>query len=759
MVNTRLEIQGLDYAIVTDIPISTTYAQADVREPDKRNATFTKTITLYGNNKINTFFENIFEANVVTQTFNPNKKVTAKYFVDEVQVLRGDLQLLKIKITNNNLINYECSIIGSEGSLFIDIGEALLEDLDFSTYNHVYSRDKQIASWTKTCDVSGTPTVVSEGTGYYYGFIDRGTNGGSDTVFNVDDFLPSFYAREYIYKILLAKGYTFTSSFLNSTEFKKYVVYPNIENIQLSQSQLDNMQWYVGLNSDITTTAATVIAAGGTVVANILCNFKTTPFFDLGSQITSIYGVLNTRGLYNIVASNVWEVSFTHTDSSVLYMECNIQTATIISKSSDSGATYFTLNYSQSDLFIGPFFTVGVPVTFTGQVASGEQMFSSGDIFISNYQLIVFSSTIKYRDSSYNIVSTGTGTINIKLKSGANGTSFYALSTKKNVLEGQTILANKALPKKIKQKDFLKSIMQYANLFIDVPDKNKPKELVIESYDTYFNTGFVNWENKIDLNKEISVNPLSLIDGRKYIYKYKIDSDFYNKKYNDSFSESFGTKIINVDNDFIKAEKTNELIFSPTPNVGNIGLLIPMPKIFQDDPSLGVKTVIPNIRLLYAGGTKQAGNKYTFKQSGISDLITKDYGFISHVDNNTTPTIDLNFGVPKEVYYTFINASWTTNNAYNRFHRNFIFTNTSRDSKVLVAFLWLTPKDISEFSFRKKYFVKDAYYIINKIINYNPMINESTQCELIKVLDAVVFTPVTTTFNSSPVILDNTPIL
>ena len=66
MIETRLEILGKNYPMVTDIPISINYVQSDVREPDKRNASYTKTVQLYGTNDTNILFENIFEANVQT---------------------------------------------------------------------------------------------------------------------------------------------------------------------------------------------------------------------------------------------------------------------------------------------------------------------------------------------------------------------------------------------------------------------------------------------------------------------------------------------------------------------------------------------------------------------------------------------------------------------------------------------------------------------------------------------------------------------
>ena len=47
----------IDIPLVSDIPISINYVQADVREPDKRNSSFSKSVEIYGSNEINLLFE------------------------------------------------------------------------------------------------------------------------------------------------------------------------------------------------------------------------------------------------------------------------------------------------------------------------------------------------------------------------------------------------------------------------------------------------------------------------------------------------------------------------------------------------------------------------------------------------------------------------------------------------------------------------------------------------------------------------------
>jgi hypothetical protein len=291
--------------------------------------------------------------------------------------------------------------------------------------------------------------------------------------------------------------------------------------------------------------------------------------------------------------------------------------------------------------------------------------------------------------------------------------------------------------------------MQAFNLYLDF-DKNDPKKIIIESYNDYFNYGAsVDWANKIDLEKPVDINPISMVDGKRYIFRYKEDKDYYNQKYLNKYAETFGTRRIDITNDFKKEDKINELIFSPTPNVANYTLSIAVPKIYKEQNG---GNIVPNIRMLYAGGVKNTGATWTYKQSGLADQTMTTYGYCGHTDDAITPTKDLNFGVLQEPYYTYVASKFTTNNLYNRYHKNFILNVTSKNSKVMTAYLWLSPLDIQTFSFRKKYFIDNAYYIVNKIIDYNPYETQSTKVELIKILNTDLFTPTSEFFYSNPAI-------
>jgi hypothetical protein len=97
-------------------------------------------------------------------------------------------------------------------------------------------------------------------------------------------------------------------------------------------------------------------------------------------------------------------------------------------------------------------------------------------------------------------------------------------------------------------------------------------------------------------------------------------------------------------------------------------------------------------------------------------------------------------------------ACFTTNNLFNRYHKAYLNNLINRDAKFVTKYLWLSPKDIYNFSFRNRLFIDGAYYIVNKIENYNPLEETSTNVELIKLLDTEVFTPESFLISSMPTI-------
>ncbi|HEY4713061.1 MAG TPA: hypothetical protein VIH30_02280, partial [Aquirhabdus sp.] len=123
------------------------------------------------------------------------------------------------------------------------------------------------------------------------------------------------------------------------------------------------------------------------------------------------------------------------------------------------------------------------------------------------------------------------------------------------------------------------------------------------------------------------------------------------------------------------------------------------------------------------------------------DLVNADTGAVTsnvvypqahHLDNLTTASFDLNFGVPVEVFYAA--TTYTTDNLFYRFHAQFIREITGRDSKVLNAWFKLNENDFYENFMRRLCNVDGVLYRKNIIKDWIANTNNLVKSELIRIV-------------------------
>ena len=112
----------------TDISFGVTYQIDDIRNPEKRNNSHSKTIVLPGTKNNNKLLGNLFDVNSDFTFFNPNIRIGAKIVVDYVTILEGYLQLLSIDKdcstdAEGNSIQYNVVIFNDNVNIIKEIGE------------------------------------------------------------------------------------------------------------------------------------------------------------------------------------------------------------------------------------------------------------------------------------------------------------------------------------------------------------------------------------------------------------------------------------------------------------------------------------------------------------------------------------------------------------------------------------------------------------------------------------------------------------
>jgi hypothetical protein len=726
----QLIIDGTSVQLSSAIPVSCNYAIANVREPDKRDSSMTKTVTIPGTQDVNQLFEHIFEVNIKLSSYNPNVKIPAIYYVNSLENFRGDLQLLRIK-RKDDLIFYECNIIGVQGNLFLDLGDDKLEDLDFSAYDHTLNQTNIVNSWSNT-----------SGLGYTYPLIDYGFNGQNAISFKTTHLKPAFSEYEYIKKIIEGKGYSYTSTVLTSSLVKRMLVPCVDEFLSLSPTQVNNAQFYAGRSStqSFNHTISYVSSSWKTVPnqndnALIFNDDSTVPFNDAGGNYNTATGVftVGTAGYYTISTNLTMDLTVTPPTSTTSF-SAQVGYSILTQRSTDGGATWSI--YQSSPTTYTPTITGttgAATVTVTQYLTCSSALFAAGDQFRIKVRTTTFWSVPTFTGA--NTATTGTFTLGVKVPS-----TFYCLLSPQ-VVEGNTLTVNNTIPKDVKQKDWLLTMFKKYNIYMDV-DPTNPKKLVLESRDDGFYTGaYVNWTDKFDPSKGWEINPVGELNFKNLRYTYKPDKDYWNEKYETTYKEVYGSELIEVSNDFNKSDNKTELIISNTVLVGNILNDMVIPAIYKNDNGT-IKPMKANIRSIYYGGLITISGSWSLVHAGGTTTYTQ-VPFAGHVDNPYSPTFDLNWGIPKELYYNFPSPVWTNNNLYNKYYSKFIEEITDPDSKIIKAYFRLTEADIHQFSFRKKVFCQigdnDAYYVVNKIINYNPLVSDVTQVELLKLKTGTTF--------------------
>lgn len=151
---------GLSIDLYDEVSIPINYTILDIREPEKRKTNWSKTITIPGTKNNNRIFSHIYElgqdgwvtigSTSVYEGFNPNLRLECILTNDGIQVMKGNLQLKRISKDNVGNTEYEIAISGDLSSLFFDVGTSKLSDLDFSDWDHDWTKANIEKSWSGT---------------------------------------------------------------------------------------------------------------------------------------------------------------------------------------------------------------------------------------------------------------------------------------------------------------------------------------------------------------------------------------------------------------------------------------------------------------------------------------------------------------------------------------------------------------------------------------------------------------------------------
>ena len=231
---------------------------------------------------------------------------------------------------------------------------------------------------------------------------------------------------------------------------------------------------------------------------------------------------------------------------------------------------------------------------------------------------------------------------------------------------------------------------------------------------------------------------MSELNGRFFEFKYKNDVDFYNEDYSKHYAQGYADHIEDTGYEFANDKQTLEVIFSATPLLSYQNDDKHYPTIFKiSNTSAANPSEDPidhNIRIMQV--RKITGVSAWDLKGNSGNLVNNltYYGYGGHLNDPDVPTSDINFGVPKEIYFP-LSVSYPSANLFNGFWSDYVAEITDKDSKLLTCNVYLKLTDIYGLDFSKLIYIDGALWRLNKVIDYNPTNPESTKCEFLRVIE------------------------
>ena len=301
---------------------------------------------------------------------------------------------------------------------------------------------------------------------------------------------------------------------------------------------------------------------------------------------------------------------------------------------------------------------------------------------------------------------------------------------------GDALSVNDGIPRNVLQRDFLSSITKLFNAYI-YENTLDSKKLFIEPYIDFYDlnvSGVVDWTYKVDRSKAMRLKPMSELNSRYYDFKFKSDSDYYNELYKKTYNENYGDYIYDSAYEFTNDKTDLELIFSPTPLVGYAGVDKIVSAIYKLNSGVEEKFA-SNIRILQA--KKITGvTSWAIKNGGTTLHTGTTYGYAGHYDDPDAPANDIQFGVPKELYFTLVSGAVNVTQ-FNVYWSPYMAEITDKDSKLMTCYMKLNSADIFSLDFSKLVYVDGSYWRLNKIVDWNVNEPDVCQVELLKVINLV----------------------
>ena len=697
----RLTIDGNEIELYENEPVNLSYQFSNLQEINASSSNFSQTFRVPLTKKNQDYFGAVNEFGLIPD-WDPKTKVDAELSYNTIPVMRGFVQVKSVYVQKGKYADVEIVFFGETANLSRDIGDGMLSDLDLSSYDHTLNATNIEASW------SGT---LSSGA-IRYGLPDKGQNWFANQTDNIwtssnplehGDFTPYFRAAKLMEEILSSAGYTMDSEFFENRDNEDiYLLMNNGERAVIGYDatsgddippQLETM--LVGLSTDLTGLSAHNPGAAITAWS------ESTPFYDTGGNFSG--GSTFTapfRAFYTFRINLYGRTNDTTHEFSMVLQKTSVTPVVTV-----------------WDIFDGDY----PGAAFNDQVhneTSDPILLNAGDTVRVFYEMA---------NSGHTLNLDGDNTISPQ-------SSWWQVLDITDPTSGQTVDVEANMPE-MKQIDFVSGLQKMFNL-VFIPDRNNPKKLYIEPFNDYLAAGTKkDWTNKIDLSKDLTIEPTTDLQSRRYEWTHSNGKDLVNDLVFKNASRVYGRyRVDDPENDFASGTKEIKSPFAPHVASYIPGTQYAVHRLLVDTDQTDKRIKDPLPRLAYWNGQNNGTIYYYNDANSAVTTLTRYPAFSQYSDLYASVTDDdLGFGTERPFHLVEANP---VNTLYFKYWTPFVNQLYSSDARKLTAFFRLTRAELATFEFSDKIYLKDTYWRILSI-SYDATSEDLVKVELLKVLSDI----------------------
>ncbi len=731
MSTTQLVVNGVFIDLYEQDPIKLTYSIEDITNTETKSV-FSRNFRVPATTHNYEFFSTAFEINGL------DFDVTAKYegiILDNgAEIIRGQFRMTKIfKLETTGRVDYECLFLGETRSFGSALGDKMVANLDFTEYAHTLPISTVITSWQAFPEGALTDGLFNGD--IIYPLVDFGNTYSSSGVPNTTEmtgkpasgstgdhftennqglpanrFKPMIRARVVWDKIFAAAGYTYTSNFIDSDLFTKlYISCWGSEPSRITQTDAIGT-WRARRNA-------------GTFTPGIIVYQQIEAGAGLGyNNTTGIYTVPTSVNGIPVPASSVFNFGYSIEGGLSGDQDQGAEVTGRVVRNSGGVLTYFDTETAQVQ---------------AGDGSSNYYFGASGIDIIVNPGDQIYVEVVETAGALFQFSAT---------------TGYFRCNS---AVDGVQIINQ--LKDDYKQIDFIKDIITKFRLIMS-PDKLDRNNFIIEPWKDYIASGdYYDWTKKVDLNKDIVIEPLFFTQSEEIDFKDREDKDYLNDLNLNEFGEVFGMLKVDSQNELLKGKRDVTTKIPPTPitqiHTGGYsnGESFIIPQIYAVEPGNNPNYILQKIpmaahtRLLFYNGLQPTNLENGGPHPWYDELNNQyyDYPMVSFYENFPNSIGDLNLNWQIETGYAYAYTGFNPllgQSAYSEYWSQYIESLYSKWGRRVSVYVEISSEDLREFSFDDLIFIKDTYYYVEKI--YDAPIGQDAlvKVDLIKIERAINLT-------------------